>query len=176
MSESDEVDKKNGSLQKRAFQVDPLVFPQLPKSHMAALGQLTATFARFEMVLEHAIWTLAEIGRAGPHITGPMNARRRLELLRAIAERVVHDDAAKKTLDAILNLADRLRDERNRLVHGIWSDLPRPWVLYRTNTQRMLTKKPTSKQMREAERIIQRNSKRLWEWLDQHYPEHAEFE
>jgi hypothetical protein len=107
----------------------------LPKEHFAAIGAIAVHWSIVELHMELMILGLYEIdmGR-GLVLTNNLSFHSRMSLLRILANDGTPALMSKKHSDelkALLNRAETAFNERNTIVHGVWSPTEKPGVVRR---------------------------------------------
>jgi len=88
------------------------------------IGKLVIDWARLEGTLERLIWHLLKLDREdGKTVTATLDVRTKLRMLRRLIPRHVKPKSTKETAMALLEVVETLSDERNTIVHGIWSSI-----------------------------------------------------
>jgi hypothetical protein len=111
-------------LQPSSLRDDQTIEPRITDAHRALIGELIETWTSVDSNLEMMIWEFLRIDELdGRIVTSKMDARNKLQMLRALVNRHLtlpeHLEKAKRTINEI----DQLRDERNFVAHGNWGTL-----------------------------------------------------
>lgn len=108
----------------------------LPKDHFAAIGAIACHWNIVELHMELMILGLYEIdpGR-GLVLTSNLNFQSRMSLLRILAgdenTPILMTKEHSAELKALLSRADEGFNDRNTIVHGIWSPTDKPGIVRR---------------------------------------------
>lgn len=92
-------------------------------THLAAIGRVASNWSRFEQTLAMALWRLAGLdNRTGTCLTAQIpNSARMLDALIALARLRQTSDAAVKKLNKFTERTLGLQEQRNRIVHDMWT-------------------------------------------------------
>lgn len=118
----------------------------LPAAYYKPIGQLIARWSYTELYLQSVIWHIWRIKdpKAARLLTWDLNAASKVELFRYLAPKWITDPSHRQELAAIAKEADRLRERRNRLAHGLWAyrpgDRKKHYLLHARRKTRILPK------------------------------------
>ena len=97
--------------------------PAIPDAQFDRIGRVAAAWSHLEATLDDLIWHLLDLcDEDGRIITDGLDAIRKIEMARKLAERYFSDDQLE-TLKAVLKTVDDLRLDRNFIIHGIWGSI-----------------------------------------------------
>lgn len=98
---------------------------ELSKEHYAAIGQVAAEWAEFEILLDISTLMLAKIKmKLGFCLTAQIaGSARKLDAYIALAQQLGADKKTIKTLNTFAKDTVGLAEQRNRTVHDSWSAL-----------------------------------------------------
>jgi hypothetical protein len=95
----------------------------IPPGQFELIGQVAAAWSHLEAALDDLIWHFLDLpDDDGRIITGGLDATRKLELARRLAERYL-PAAALESFAAMLTALDDLRLDRNFVIHGVWGSI-----------------------------------------------------
>jgi hypothetical protein len=87
------------------------------------IGRVIVEWARLEAMMQDAIWNILNVPlEDGRVLTARMDARTKLQWLRAFAKKHVSGDELK-TLSDTLDLIELSQDDRNFITHGTWATM-----------------------------------------------------
>ena len=103
---------------------DQSIIPGLWPAQYQRIGQVIASWSNLEATLQQAIWTFLKLSDDdGRLVTGRMDARPKVEWLRALGERYLPEGKCAKAFFEALARISELQDDRNFIAHGVWGRL-----------------------------------------------------
>ena len=98
----------------------------IPSSYYKPIGQLIVRWGFTELYLQSIIWHVWGIKdpKVARLLTWNTNAVDKVKLFGALPPRWIKDQKQQKELKEIHAEAERLRQERNHLAHGVWGYIP----------------------------------------------------
>ena len=93
----------------------------LETDHYTAIGRVTARAAALDLVLDIVIWTLLRVPEhVGRAVTAHRSASDRINLAKTLIDLLVNEEDDKR-IDNIMAEAKRCNDDRNDLIHALWT-------------------------------------------------------
>lgn len=93
----------------------------IPDEQYQLIGRMITEWSRLETILSMIIWHLLKLDMEdGRVITGTLDARPKVRMLRQLAKRHVKPKALLTQFSQLLTVVEGLQEERNFMAHGIW--------------------------------------------------------
>ena len=98
----------------------------LPAAYYKPIGQLIVRWGFTELYLQSVVWHIWRIRdpKAARLLTWDLNAVSKVELFAYLTPKWINDSNDQTELKAIAAEAERLRQLRNRIAHGLWGYKP----------------------------------------------------
>ena len=98
----------------------------IPAGFYKPIGQLIARWSFTELYLQSVVWHIWKIRdpKVARLLTWDLNAVSKVELFELLAPKWITDPAEQAELSAIAKEAERVRNLRNRVAHGLWGYKP----------------------------------------------------
>ena len=140
---------------------------KVPQEYYAAIGRIADGWAYFEVLINHAIWELANVEQhAGACITAHIGAPiARFKALVSLLKYRGCNDAHIKSLNSLSGTADELGQKRNRIIHDVSAVSAKTgeFTQLRITADRTLVFQPTPVPMSELTQVAERISKLIKE-------------
>ena len=98
----------------------------IPAAYYKPIGQLIVRWGFTELYLQSIVWHIWRMKdpKVARLLTWDLNAATKVELFKYLSPKWVTDANHQAELMAIAKEADRFRNKRNRLAHGLWGYKP----------------------------------------------------